>query len=87
MMFNATFNNISVISRWSALLVEESRRKPLTRRKSLTNFITLCCIEYTSPESKNSKMLYLYPWFLRLSNKLPNAIPDTPKIKTKLCAV
>ena len=81
MMFNATFNNISVISRWSALLVEESLRKPLT------NFITLCCIEYTSPESKNSKMLYLYPWFLRLSNKLPTAIPDTPKIKTKLCAV
>jgi hypothetical protein len=80
-MFNATFNNISVISRWSALLVEESLRKPLT------NFITLCCIEYTSPESKNSKMLYLYPWFLRLSNKLPTAIPDTPKIKTKLCAV
>jgi hypothetical protein len=80
-MFNATFNNISVISRWSALLVEESLRKPLT------NFITLCCIEYTSPESKNSKMLYLYPWFLRLSNKLPTASPDTPKIKTKLCAV
>ena len=35
MVFNATFNNIS----W---------RKPLTCHKSLTNLITLCCIEYTS---------------------------------------
>jgi hypothetical protein len=26
-----------------------TRRKPPTCRKSLTNFITLCCIEYTSP--------------------------------------
>ena len=27
----------------------ESQRKPLTCHKSLTNFITNCCIEYTSP--------------------------------------
>ena len=40
MVFNATFNNISVISSWSVLLVEETRRKPLTCHKSLTNFIT-----------------------------------------------
>jgi hypothetical protein len=26
-----------------------TRKKPLTCRKSLTNFITYCCIEYTSP--------------------------------------
>jgi hypothetical protein len=26
-----------------------TRRKPLTYRKSLTNFITYCGIEYTSP--------------------------------------
>jgi hypothetical protein len=26
-----------------------TRRKPLTCHKSLTNFITYCCIEYTSP--------------------------------------
>jgi len=36
-VFNATFNNISVIS-WRSVLVEISR-------KSLTNFITKCCIE------------------------------------------
>jgi hypothetical protein len=47
MVFNATFNNISAISCRSVLLVEEtgvSRRKPPTSPKSLTNFITYCCI-------------------------------------------
>ena len=28
---------------------QSTRRKPLICRKSLTNFITYCCIEYTSP--------------------------------------
>jgi len=43
MVFNATFNNISVTSWWSVLLVEETgvlREKPLTCCKSLANFIT-----------------------------------------------
>ena len=43
LVFNATFNNISVISWRSVLLMEETegpRKKPLTCRKSLTNFIT-----------------------------------------------
>ena len=43
MVFNATFNNISAISWWSVLLMEEiggTRRNPPTCRKSLTNFIT-----------------------------------------------
>ena len=42
MVFNATFYNLSVISWWSDLLVEETRvpgEKPLTYCKSLTNFI------------------------------------------------
>ena len=43
MVFNATFNNISVISWWSVLLVEETgvpreNHRPVS--KSLTNFIT-----------------------------------------------
>jgi len=50
-LFNATFNNISVIS---VSVIgggnRSTQRKPPTSRKSLTNFITLCCIEYTSPE-------------------------------------
>ena len=43
MVFNATFNNISVLSRQSVLIVEKigsTLRKPLIYRKSLTNFIT-----------------------------------------------
>ena len=52
MVFNVTFNNISVISWRSVLMVEGNRsawRKPLTCRKSLTSFNLKCCIEYTSP--------------------------------------
>ena len=52
MVFNATFNNISFISWRSVLLVcwnRKTRRKQPTCHKSLTNLITLCCIEYTSP--------------------------------------
>ena len=43
MVFNATFNSFSVISRRSVLLVEEKSEypeKPPICRKSLTNFIT-----------------------------------------------
>jgi len=43
MVFNATFNNISVISWQSVLLVEEAGipgEKPPICRKSLTDFIT-----------------------------------------------
>jgi hypothetical protein len=50
---NATFNNISVISWRSVLLVEETEvhgeNHRFVCRKSLTNFITYCCIENTSP--------------------------------------
>ena len=48
-VFNATFNYISVISWRSVVLVEETQRKPPNYRKSLTNCITYCCMEYTSP--------------------------------------
>ena len=51
MVFNATFNNISVISWWSVFLVKEtenSKKTPICC-KSLTNFLMKCCIEYTSP--------------------------------------
>jgi hypothetical protein len=49
MVFNATFNNISAISWWSVLMVEETGVPGETTDLSLTNFITNCCIEYTSP--------------------------------------
>jgi len=40
MVFNASFNNISITSRWSDLLVQETKRKSQTCFKLLTNFIT-----------------------------------------------
>jgi hypothetical protein len=40
MVFNATINNISVISWQSVLFVEETRENNQSCRKSLTNFIT-----------------------------------------------
>jgi hypothetical protein len=39
MVFNATFNNTSVIS-WQSILLVEETRMPRVIRKSLTNFIT-----------------------------------------------
>ena len=39
MVFNATFNNTSVIS-WQSILLVEETRMPREIRKSLTNFIT-----------------------------------------------
>jgi hypothetical protein len=51
MVFNVTFNNFSVILWRSVLLVEEIGKNPRIYRKSLTNFITYCCIEYTSPST------------------------------------
>ena len=50
MVFNTTFNNSSVISWIKVSFIDRgNQRKPLTCHKSLTNFITQCCIEYTSP--------------------------------------
>ena len=49
MVFNATSNNISAISWWSALLVEETGEN---HRPVASHWQTLshkCCIEYTSP--------------------------------------
>jgi len=60
MVLNATFNNISVVSRWSVLFVEETGipgKKPPTCRESLTNFITYYCIEYTSSEQNSNSQL------------------------------
>ena len=72
MVFNATFNNISVISWQSVFLVEETSawRTPPTCRKSMTNFITYyCCIElivlgvdkvYNDIEMKYRTMTFVY---------------------------
>ena len=45
MMFNATIFQLYHGGQWYL------RRKPPTCRKPLTNFITSCCIEHTSPKA------------------------------------
>ena len=47
MVFNATFNNISVISWLSILLVEETVVPGVNYQPALTNFISYCCIEFS----------------------------------------
>ena len=53
MVLNATFKSVSVTGYIVAVSFigggnQSTRRRPLTCRKSLANFITKCCIEYTS---------------------------------------
>ena len=56
MVFNATFNNITLISWWSVLLVEETgENKPLTCPKSLTNFITYNVVHLKNAIEKSRK--------------------------------
>ena len=50
MVFNALFINILVAVSFIGGENRSTRRKPLTCRKSLTNFITYSCIECTTPE-------------------------------------
>jgi hypothetical protein len=52
-VFNAAFNNISVISWWSVLLVEETGGPGETHRKSLTNFITMMLNIHNNVEGLN----------------------------------
>ena len=47
MVFNTTFNNISIIS-WQSVKFVEQTGVPGENHK-LTNFVTLCCIKYTLP--------------------------------------
>jgi len=49
-VFNATFNNISVISWWSVLLVEETGG-PGENHLPVQTLSHECCIEYTSPSA------------------------------------
>ena len=52
MVFNATFNNISVIS-WRLVLLMEESRVPGENHRPVASYrqtaITKCCIQYTSP--------------------------------------
>jgi hypothetical protein len=57
MVFEATFNNISVISWQSVLLVEETGvpgKKSTDLLQVTDKLITYCCIEYTLPEQDSN---------------------------------
>jgi hypothetical protein len=49
MLFNVNFNNISVINIVAVSCIGVAIAPE--KRKLLTNFITSCCIEYTSPRT------------------------------------
>ena len=60
MAFNATFNNISVIS-WRSVLLVEATGIP-EKTTDLSQFTDkvyhiMCCIEYTSPERDSNSQL------------------------------
>jgi hypothetical protein len=58
MLFNATFNNISVLS-WRSVYWWGKPKKTTDLPKSLTKFITLRCIESTSPERHDKTEILL----------------------------
>ena len=56
-------NNISAISWWSVLFFggnRSTRWNLLNCRKSLTNFITYCCIKYSSLWDKHDMIKYVF---------------------------
>jgi hypothetical protein len=61
MVFNATFNNISVISRRTGLFVEETGGTGEKKRKSLTNWITINKQDIDNSECFGVKSVKIYP--------------------------
>ena len=55
MVFNDTFNNISVLSRQLVLLMEEIRVPVENHRTSTDHDQSLCCIEFTSLWTSSNK--------------------------------
>jgi hypothetical protein len=58
MVFNASFNNISITTWRSVLFVEETGVPAKTTKLTQDpTFITLCCVEYTSHERDSNSQL------------------------------
>jgi hypothetical protein len=69
MVYNAIFNNISVISSMAVSFISGGnwsvRRKPQTCGKSLRSFITSYCVEYISQERDlNSQLQWWYQLYM-----------------------
>jgi hypothetical protein len=72
MVFNATFNNISVAVSFIGGGNQKNRRKPPTCRKSLTNFISdlrqvdgfLHVLQYWGKQGGGSVLMLYANWYL-----------------------
>jgi hypothetical protein len=56
-----------------------STRKPPTYHTSLTNFITQCCIEYTSSERDSNSQLQWWKALIEMAVVNPNTIRSRPR--------
>ena len=84
-MFNATFNNISFISWWSILLVEETgvpgkNNKPVTNSSSITNI--KCNICETLQHNLHSCLFFLIAEKRLKSLDLSYLLPNTDQYIT-----
>ena len=71
-MFNATFNNISAISRLSVLLIQETGVKPSICRKSPTNFINKIVLhEYMNYFLVHNQKKHILILLLFFTEKVP----------------
>ena len=70
MVLNATFNNISVISWWSVLLVKKTGVPGVNHRPATSHWQTLSHIEYTSPERDLNSQRWWWQDFLLINASL-----------------
>jgi hypothetical protein len=90
MVLKATFNNISVTSWRSVLLVEEPWEpgKNTNRSQVTEHFITYCCIECTLPErDSNSPVTANYNALLHTVQVQLNIYRNEPDLKCQLFQV
>ena len=68
LVFNATFNNISVITWWSVLLVEKTTDLPQVTDKLYHNVRMICSSCYPMVHN-NIKLLYMYIQYIHFYEK------------------